>query len=366
MNTKLNLSGAALALALLLTSSTAFAQGTLTPPGAPGPTMLTLSQVQPRTPISSVPITISVPGSYYLTTNVNVSSGNAITIATNGVTLDLNGFTISSTAASGAGYGILITSLRNITIANGIIQGNVTNNGSGVYSGNGFAYGIYYAGSSAPVNVQVSHVSVSGCLDHGIYLGISDSTVVESCTVRTLGSYGIVAAVIKQSSAIDCGGVAIYGNAISDCLGQSSDSAGCVAGGTAVNCVGNSNSSGDGLNAVTALNCQGFSNSGIGLSATTTQNCYGVSNGNDYGVDATVAENCYGTSSGSANGVYANNAQNCVGFNYGTGNGVYAAEIANGCYGYSASGTGVNAFIASLCHGVGVTPLSTSHNINSF
>lgn len=31
------------------------AQGSLTPPGAPGPTMLSLSQVEPRTPISSLP-----------------------------------------------------------------------------------------------------------------------------------------------------------------------------------------------------------------------------------------------------------------------------------------------------------------------
>jgi hypothetical protein len=32
-----------------------------------------------------------------MTQNLAVSSGNAIAIATNGVTLDLNGFTISST-----------------------------------------------------------------------------------------------------------------------------------------------------------------------------------------------------------------------------------------------------------------------------
>ena len=41
-----------IAAALLLSTityqpSTAFAQGSLTPPGAPGPTMLTLSQVEP-------------------------------------------------------------------------------------------------------------------------------------------------------------------------------------------------------------------------------------------------------------------------------------------------------------------------------
>ena len=42
--------------------STVFAQGSLTPPGAPAPTMKTLAQIEPRMPISSAPFTISVPG----------------------------------------------------------------------------------------------------------------------------------------------------------------------------------------------------------------------------------------------------------------------------------------------------------------
>lgn len=49
-----------------------FAQGSLTPPGAPEPTMKTLDQIEARTPISSAPFTIIRPGSYYLTTNLTV------------------------------------------------------------------------------------------------------------------------------------------------------------------------------------------------------------------------------------------------------------------------------------------------------
>ena len=59
------------------------AQGPLTPPGAPTPTMKTLEQIEPRTPISQadMPLTISAPGSYYLTTNLTGTAGsNGISI----------------------------------------------------------------------------------------------------------------------------------------------------------------------------------------------------------------------------------------------------------------------------------------------
>jgi hypothetical protein len=122
--------------------ATCFAQGSLTPPGAPAPTMKSLDQIEARTPISSAPYTISQPGSYYLTTNLNVTSGDAIDINTNGVTLDLNGFTLFSTDPGNTGTGILLGSgLNDITIFNGHIRGGITNN-AGVYSGNGFVNGV--------------------------------------------------------------------------------------------------------------------------------------------------------------------------------------------------------------------------------
>src|SRR5438094_2967891 len=58
--------------------STLFAQGSLTPPGAPAPTMKSLDQIEARTAISSAPFTINQPGSYYLTKNLNVTNGDAI------------------------------------------------------------------------------------------------------------------------------------------------------------------------------------------------------------------------------------------------------------------------------------------------
>jgi len=321
--------------------------------------MKTLDQIEARTLVNAAntpgsstnAFIIAQPGSYYLGGNITVTNGNAITIVTNGVTLDLNGFTISSTAPSAAGNGILLNSgLKNITIANGFIQGGVTNDGSGTYSGSGFSYGLYCV--SALANAWVSRISVSGCRLSGIYLNIGNSTVVESCTVRTVGGIGISASTIKSSVAVDCGSIAIYGDQVSDSRGESSFGYGVDATATAQNCYGSSDGN-YGLFATTAQNCYGISISisGIGLYAVTTaQNCYGSSDGN-YGLYSVSAQNCYG-SSDSGTGLYAaTTAQNCYGHSY-SGSGLYAVGTAIGCNGYSASGArGLYAQNASFCSG---------------
>ncbi len=374
-----------IAAALLLSAihcqlSTALAQGPLTPPGAPAPTMKTLDQIEARTPISSAPFTISNPGSYYLTANLTVSGGDAIIIATSGVTLDLNGFTITSTAPSAAGNGIHIyNDLRNLVILNGFIRGGVTNNGSGVYSGSGFGSGIF----GYKQNARVSGVSVAGCLDDGIFLGLGDSTVVESRTVRTVGGNGILAATIKAAVAKDCGNTAINGDQVADCRGESSGSGdGLFAGKTALECYGAS-SSGYGLRATTAQNCYGTSSSGsypglyantalncygnnsssyTGLHAITAQNCYGIS-GSGYGLIAFTAQNCYGSStSGGSYGLYANSiAIGCYGTSGGSGTGLHAT-IANTCIGDSSSGTGLTATYGNFCFGTSVA-VTTKYNM---
>jgi hypothetical protein len=239
--------------------------------------MKSLDQVEARTAITNTAslVTISQPGSYYLTHNIAVTAGDAIDINANGVTLDLNGFTISSTAVGGTTSGISLNDgLSDITIWNGHIRGGVTNNGSGVYSGSGFHYGIHASLKSGAVNVLVSRVSVSGCLNNGILLGMGDSTVVESCTVRTVGVGGINAATIIDCSATDCGGNAIYGDQVSDCRGESSGSGfGLSASFTATGCYGYS-ASGTGLSALIANSCHGATSNGIALSATHNVNSF--------------------------------------------------------------------------------------------
>src|ERR1700679_2135209 len=105
MKTKFQIIAAVVSSFLTLLS--AFCQGTLTPPGAPGPTMKSLDQIEARAAITnSGAVTISQSGSYYLTRNITVASGDAITIAADNVTLDLNGFTISTTTTTPSGFGI--------------------------------------------------------------------------------------------------------------------------------------------------------------------------------------------------------------------------------------------------------------------
>jgi hypothetical protein len=311
MKTKLLLTATVSAFFIL---HSALGQGALTPPGAPATTMKTLDQLftklEARTPIAAAPFTIAVSGSYYLTTNLTVSSSDAITIAANNVTLDLNGFTISSTRPIVANDSAILMSggRTNISIYNGHISSGVTNAAGGAFSGSGFASGIY---ATPPLfNVRVKNVSVAGVLYYGIALTAGDSTVVEACTVTGAGFDGIAANSVSDSTAMNCGSV--------------------------------------GINAGTANNCKG---SGVG---------------NGFGVNAITANNCYGTSSANT-GLNADTANNCRGVSS-IGTGLSASSVATGCYGSSGSSTGLSAFIANGCRGVSTSgaPLSVTHNVNSF
>jgi len=103
-------------------SPMALGQGSLTPSAAPSPTMRTLQQVEPRTPISSLPYIINDAGSYYLTQSLTGSSGSdGITINADNVTLDMAGF--SMVGMPGSLSGIQLGSPRyNVAIRNGTIE----------------------------------------------------------------------------------------------------------------------------------------------------------------------------------------------------------------------------------------------------
>ncbi len=76
-------------------------------------------------------VTISRPSFYRLGDDINVGSGNAITITASNVTLDLGGNTVSTTAA-GTGIGVFVNGVSGVEVRNGKIGGfnanvNVTN-----------------------------------------------------------------------------------------------------------------------------------------------------------------------------------------------------------------------------------------------
>lgn len=110
-------------LGLALAAPSATAQGSLTPPGAPAPTMKTLSQIEPRTPLAALPVTLTNAGSYYLTTNlVGVAGQNGITINADQVRVDLNGFALLGVSGS-LNAVHAPAARRGVRIRNGTIRG---------------------------------------------------------------------------------------------------------------------------------------------------------------------------------------------------------------------------------------------------
>lgn len=120
----------------ILALGTALAGPLTPPPGAVSSTSKPLSQVEPRTAITSLPFVISAAGSYYLTDNLSIPANQVgIQVNASAVTIDLNGFTINGNATSSDGIDVA-SSARAVTIRNGLIT-NV--GGCGIDAGTGAA-----------------------------------------------------------------------------------------------------------------------------------------------------------------------------------------------------------------------------------
>lgn len=213
-----------------------FAQGSLTPPGAPALTMKSLDQIEPRTAISSLPYFINNSGSYYFTTNLSGNSG--ITIGAGNVTLDLNGFTLQGVGSSGNGISIA-GNFTNIVIRNGIITGWYQRGVDG------------YTGS--PRNTLYENLTVSANGSQGI--GADNDSIVRNCRAYANG--------------FNNNQVGIYGRGqIVDCIARGNSSSGIfVYNGIIRNCLAETNSgSGIECNAGTVLDCASFNNLIYGIS----------------------------------------------------------------------------------------------------
>ena len=187
-------------LALFAIGSIAHAGG-LEPSAAPAPTMKTLVEIEPRIPISQadIPKTISAPGSYYLTENVNISAaGIAITVDANDVTIDLAGFVLSGSGpGSGTSYGIYMSGRSNVEIRNGTVRD--------------FRYGIIEVNASGQNHRVINARSISNGR-YGIYLAGSGH-LVKNCTASDNGdSAGNNVTGIWLSSGCTVTGNTVYDN----------------------------------------------------------------------------------------------------------------------------------------------------------
>jgi parallel beta-helix repeat protein len=163
-----------------------FAQGSLTPPGAPAPTMKALDQIAStgiainatNTPgNASALFVISLPGSYYLTGNITgVSGKNGIVINAENVSLDLNGFALIG--VSGASSGVLTNpNIRNVRVHDGTIR----------------SWPVYGVLAFTSPNGVLERLRILDCGAAGVFMG--DGSVVKDCLLRGNADAGIYARV---------------------------------------------------------------------------------------------------------------------------------------------------------------------------
>jgi parallel beta-helix repeat protein len=254
--TALGLAVAAMLLNLNVQLSTVFAQGSLTPPGVPAPMMKSLDQIEPRTPISSLPCVVSHSGSYYLTTNLFGSDGqDGIIVTANDVTLDLNGFVLDGT----------------VTVGTRVAQGQPVPQMGTMGSLNGIN------ATSGVVNLVVRNGSLRGWGKSGVAADNCDGAVFERLRISGSGSWGLISGL--RSAVRDCtaisnpgGGItADYHSLVSGCLSAENGGNGfwCPAGGTVRDCLA-MNNMGDGFAAgdVSVFSgCTSRDNNGTGFSA---------------------------------------------------------------------------------------------------
>lgn len=206
MKTKILLLALVASISLIHSS---MGQGVLTPAGAPGPTMKSLAQIEPRTPISSLPFNITASGSYYLTGNLTGTGG--ITINSSDTTVDLGGFAVIGGVGS-VGSGITINSagtLKNITVRNGTIRG---------WSGHGVV-----STSSSARNLVFEHLNISDAGQDGI---IAINAAISDCSISSSGIRGITATACTINNCSVTGssnqGISLSGGTLSHCVIQSS------------------------------------------------------------------------------------------------------------------------------------------------
>ncbi len=292
---------ASLALALAILNpqlSTVFAQGSLTPPGAPAPTMKTLAQIEARTPISYLPFVISQPGSYYLTTNLTDTAGtNGIIVEADNVSIDLCGFVLAGSGGfslSSSGLSTGFVTRNNLEVRNGTVCHWGFSGVRAMYANNSRFEKLRLCGNGSDGLSAGYGCTIRECVtltnsSNGIYA--RDASVIASCTAVSNGFYGIQ---VEGNGVVEnC--TASYNQDLGIVGGKSSTVRGCSAVGnwnagilvddyaTAVDCVANTNGQ------------AGFYNHGIfGGNYSIISRCTAIGNFHDgiYALGGSTVENC--------------------------------------------------------------------------
>lgn len=164
------------------------------PPSDPATAMKSLNQVEPRTPIGSLPFTITQPGSYYFTKNLEftAATGDAITVNARNVTIDLMGFTLSSTSAvTGSGIAT-VGGTSGLTVKNGTIAGTTTVDESNWTTvKGGFESGVNGIGFHGSRGYHITKLTITGCRSCGLVA--ASNSIVEDVVVTECGGGGILA-----------------------------------------------------------------------------------------------------------------------------------------------------------------------------
>ena len=296
---------------------TLFGQGSLTPPaGPPSPLFKTLQQIEPRVDVQNSPtivdtsnssyeFVITQPGSYYLSGNLSVVRPNGILIASPGITLDLNGFSLGRFFFTSGGNGIEIApNAHRAAVRNGSVQG--------------FANGILSAaGPSGETarNIVLRDLAVGFCSNQGIGAGVA--AVLESCRAHDNGGAGVVTG--AGSSLSNCtayNNSGLYGisaeraSSLTNCSvsRQTGDGTSIAiradAGSSLTNCTASANTVNAAIHAgegSSLTNCTARENTGVpgsllpvsfGINAgigSSLQNCTATGNTVVYGISATAS-----------------------------------------------------------------------------
>jgi hypothetical protein len=300
-----------LLLTLFLTAAPALLHaqgGSLTPPAGPIlPTMKSLDVVEARTPlVAGAPgvtvdgttgaITITAPGSYYLTGNLTTTgTASCINVGNHTCTIDLNGFIVSRTTGTESGSaGILIAgaSGQKVMIRNGHIRGGGRDAGfaAAIDITNGFN------GSVHVENVHAADVR------NGIILNYEEGrNTVRDSSVENSGGQGILAEVVVDCTVRNTVGDGILGDTVSNCTVRQQDGATFVGRG-----INTRLSTGNGV----VTNCRVQTGSGVGISANAVMNSFAETTDN-----VAISANLVTSSvafRGSGNAIEAVTANGCV------------------------------------------------------